>query len=425
MRRQFAATVLLVALWGCAGGIPTPAPTETPIPTPVPSPSEVVTRTAPTKPTATAQDGQDLQTLLRSVGYQAGLVAYQRYLRFEVDPVPAIDDHIYVRQFDGTHEVDVTEGFAEQVASFFWSPTGDWIVFMSGSSPRYRADGPPIGVPVQMWSVRADGSDRRLLFLSHDLLAMHWSPDGRLLVGNRLAEGDPLRICIAELESGAVIASPHSGEYPRLSPDGLRYAWYDERGALWVADTASHTSRMILPAGSEWFRGFSWSREANSILTADTVVELEDEGINVGLPCSGSSTFIRIDIVSGERESLGTVPLPVTGWHGTSVDDGLVLLSAPRCQWNVYTFYGIASLDGAYVNWPISEENFDTLTWAPDGLQLLVYNPLYDTKQIMDPLTGATTDVPPPVWITEILTREVSAGVPVQVQWAADPGRGP
>jgi hypothetical protein len=267
-----------------------------------------------------------------------------------------------------------------------------------------------------MWSVRADGRDRRFLFVSHDLLGMDWSPDGRLLVGNCLTDGDPFRICIAELESGAVVTSPHSGEYPRLSPDGLHYAWYDERRDLWVADAASHTSRMILPAGSEWFRGFSWSREGNSILTADTVLEVEN------VPCTGSSTFLRIDIASGERESLGTVPLPIIGWRGTSADDGLVLLSAMRCTGNAYEFFGIASLDGAHLNWPISEQNFDTLSWTPDGHQLWVYNPLYDRDQIMNPLTGARTDVPPPIWITEILTRETSVEVPVQIQWAANPG---
>jgi dipeptidyl aminopeptidase/acylaminoacyl peptidase len=390
------------------------------MPASAPSPTAAGTETAPPEPTATAQDDPDLQTLLRSVGYRAGMIAYHRYLRFDMDPAPAIDDHIYVRQFDGSNEVDVTEGFAEQVASFSWSPTGDWIVFTSGSSPRYRSDGPWFGVPVGMWSVRADGRDRRFLFVSHDFLRMDWSPDGRLLVGNCLVEGDPLRICIADPESGAVITSPHSGRYPQLSPDGLHYGWYDERRALWVADAASHTSRMILPAGSEWFGGgFSWSRDADSILTAETVLEVEN------VPCAGSSTFLRIDIASGERESLGTIPLPVTHWEATSSDEGLVLFSAPRCQWNVYTFYGIASLDGTYVNWPISDENFDTFTWAPDGLQLEVYNPLYDRMQIMDPFTGARTDVPPPIWITEILTRETSVEVPVQIEWAAAPGPGP
>jgi hypothetical protein len=377
---------------------------------------------APTE-AAIRRSDEDLQALLRTIGYRARVVAYQRHWPYDMDP-PSFDDHIYVRPFDGTSEVDVTEGLTDRIGAFSWSPTGEWIVFTSSRAEDGGPDPSRAGSPAQLWSVRADGSDRRPLLVTHGLLSVHWSMDGRSLVSNCLVEGDPLRICIVDIDSGTVATTPHLGEAPQISPDGLHYAWYDEERVLWVADTLSHTPRILLGPSSEWFRGFSWSHDAAAILTSETVVELEDEGINTGFPCAGSSTFVRIDIASGERQSLGTIPLPVTDWEGTSADDRLALVSAPRCQGNVYTFHGIASVDGESVSWPITEDSWAFISWAPDDLHLLQWQPLYRRLLVVEPITGTESEVPDPTWISEILSREQLDAGGVWLSWRADPGGG-
>ena len=82
------------------------------------------------------------------------------------------EGHIYVAGIDGTGLRRVTgDSAVDRVPR--WSPNGDWIAFFSNRSG-----------PLDMWKIRADGSDLTQLTAGTNIGVPVWSPDGERMAGS-------------------------------------------------------------------------------------------------------------------------------------------------------------------------------------------------------------------------------------------------
>lgn len=127
---------------------------------------------------------------------------------------------IWVMNADGSQPVKLTPDPLPGIHDDFrpaWSPDGSRIAFASDR-----------GGDVDIWTMRADGTDFRRMTNSPDYdTEPAWSPDGRSLVFRRSAPGVGSDLMIVPATGGTARRLPLAGEQrqPAWSPDGTLIAF--------------------------------------------------------------------------------------------------------------------------------------------------------------------------------------------------------
>lgn len=134
---------------------------------------------------------------------QAGQQTLTHLLRFDVSSEQIVDI---------TQQNDASDSWP------VWSPDGEWIAFVR----RLFTDGQPERGN-QLWVMRADGSDARLVTQVSDTLhqAVRWSPDGRFLLYHQYSLDKPLAkpaVWLIDLTNGESREVANPGSQPEWLP---------------------------------------------------------------------------------------------------------------------------------------------------------------------------------------------------------------
>ena len=131
-----------------------------------------------------------------------------------------LEGDIWVMNADGTNPVKLTEDplpgvYDERRPA--WSPEGTRIAFASNA-----------GGNIDIWTMRADGSDHRRITSSDDLdTEPTWSPDGTRIAFRRSNPTERSDIMIVNATGGEPVRLPSEGDdlMPAWSPDGRLIAF--------------------------------------------------------------------------------------------------------------------------------------------------------------------------------------------------------
>ena len=130
------------------------------------------------------------------------------------------DGDIWVMNADGTNPVNLTPdplpGITNELRPA-WSPDGSRIAYASNA-----------GGDMDLWTMRADGSDKRRITNTPDYdTEPTWSPDGQRIAFRRASEEFGADLAIVGASGGAVTRIPHPGGDvgPAWSPDGRLIAF--------------------------------------------------------------------------------------------------------------------------------------------------------------------------------------------------------
>jgi TolB protein len=162
---------------------------------------------------------------------------------------------------DGTHVRQVTH-FAPGAEEPSYSPTGEWISFLSGPVAR-----------TALFIVRPDGTGLRKIS-PRSMNAGHpsWSPDGERIVFNTNIEKTNGRIWTVTTHGTLrQLTKGRSGQEdfePAYSPDGGRIAFTryvdDPAGSdIWVMRADGSGAHDITPTSSGFDIGVTWAPEAD------------------------------------------------------------------------------------------------------------------------------------------------------------------
>jgi TolB protein len=148
-------------------------------------------------------------------------------------------------------------------ASPTWSATGRRLAFLTSFSPEYR------GGPQAIAVANADGSDRRIVARSDELMAYHllppiWSPRGPAIAFPAYGTGWPLYVLNVDSFGSPARRLAPNGYNPAWSGDGRRLAFQPD--GLWtVGVDGSELRRLPRIRSANFPRLPSWSPDGTKI----------------------------------------------------------------------------------------------------------------------------------------------------------------
>jgi TolB protein len=225
---------------------------------------------------------------------------------------------LFVANADGTDEKVLSQGSLDYNPA--WSPDGQWIVFTSerdGSADLYR--------------MRADGSgvERLTDDAAYDDQAA-FSPDGKeiVFVTTRADGTANLWILDVATKQARALTSGRGGDFrPAWSPDGQWIAFSSDRGNPidFAKGRWEHLHfvdiYLVRPDGTglrrigrhgDFCGSPKWTRDSASLIAycmpAEDTWTFRVALRRGGLTMEGETTFVRIDIATGQAEPLGVGP---------------------------------------------------------------------------------------------------------------------
>lgn len=227
---------------------------------------------------------------------------------------------------DGGDAHPITDGLRDYWTS--WSPDGERIVFAGADA----------GAPLDLFTMRADGSDRRRIAAtpSSDTQPA-WSPDGGgiAFISDRDGQGQLWVMGVDGMGATPVVETADEAQNPAWSPDGRWIAFYatnaDGEDHVFVVGADGSDLRRLAPG--LWP---AWTPDGGSLLYGG-------EGGLYRLAVAGGDPVLVIagNVLSGELSPDGTrlaciiqddesVSLVVSGPDG---EEPRTVMTRPRPQW--------------------------------------------------------------------------------------------
>ncbi|HSM25376.1 MAG TPA: hypothetical protein VK856_10975 [Anaerolineaceae bacterium] len=171
--------------------------------------------------------------------------------------VAFVDTHknLYVWQAGGSPTEIVGSGMASHAVL---SPDGEWIVYTTTSSD---------GLEIELWAIKFDGSDQKLLVSHADFMAMPLHPD---FVGSSILTIAPYMIKFIPATHTVVFNT-----YPQFEGPGL----IDSKD-LWYIDVDTGELRSFLSPGQAGHFYFSPDGSQMALVTPDRIDLLNTDGSN-------------------------------------------------------------------------------------------------------------------------------------------------
>ncbi len=140
---------------------------------------------------------------------------------------------LFIMNVDGTNVVNVTHSESGTFRQPTWSPDGQQIAFLSDEG---RPSVPAGTEFYDLYTINADGTNRRVLPANAALGNLDWSPDGNLII---YFNNDRLRDQIMGISPNGgqyqrIVNNPNSMSNPSWSPDGQRFVFETTDGNIGV-----------------------------------------------------------------------------------------------------------------------------------------------------------------------------------------------
>ena len=161
--------------------------------------------------------------------------------------------NLYVWQAGGSPTQIVDSGM---VTDAVLSPDGEWIVYTSTTSD---------GIVIELWAIRFDGSDQKLLVTHDDFMAMPLHPD---FVGSTILTIAPYMIKFIPATHTVVFNT-----YPQFEGPGLM-----DNKDLWYIDVDTSERRSFLSPGQAGHFYFSPDGNKMALVTPDRIDVLNTDG---------------------------------------------------------------------------------------------------------------------------------------------------
>ncbi|HET8846807.1 MAG TPA: S9 family peptidase [Ktedonobacteraceae bacterium] len=273
----------------------------------------------------------------------------------------------------------------DQVSQVTWSPDGEWLAF---------ALAPGGGMNVQIYLIRPDGTDLRLLTSGgkENNLLIDWTHDGRsLLVGSNLRTPDAIDACLLDRESGelrVVSRNQGIGHFVDVSRDGQSAILYRMQSRsddnLFLVDLAGGREQLLTPhEGPGSFSDAHFSPDGKTIyLSTDQQRDLVAFG---RIRLNSRDQIGPIEILAARDDAV----LQSFALNEKGTLAALVWNQAGR---NEITFLNLETLE-AIPGPQLSAEVVWTLSWSRDSRFLALT------------LTGST--MPMDIWVLEYASGRI------------------
>ena len=163
--------------------------------------------------------------------------------------------NLYVWQAGGSPTQIVDSGMVTEAVL---SPDGEWIVYTSTTSD---------GIVIELWAIRFDGSDQKILVTHDDFMAIPLHPD---FVGSTILTIAPYMIKFIPATHTVVFNT-----YPQFEGPGLM-----DNKDLWYIDVDTGERRSFLSPGQAGHFYFSPDGTQMALVTPDRIDLLNTDGSN-------------------------------------------------------------------------------------------------------------------------------------------------
>jgi len=160
-----------------------------------------------------------------------------------------VTSDLIVSDIDGSNRISLTGCSESKLCSFWgttWSPDGQWIAFGG-----VFIDSPPAG-GIDIYVIRADGSDMKRLTFMENALAPSWSPDGRKIAF--VSSSPPQHLYVMNSDGSNISKLPFADVLPHgsltWSPDGTKLAVSDTSHTIYIMN-ADGSQLLAIGSGSE------------------------------------------------------------------------------------------------------------------------------------------------------------------------------